>query len=246
MKASLFLFLIVLGGCQRQERSDSSLTVFAAASTSDAMKALATAYRDAGGGALRFNFASSGALARQIDAGAPVDLFVSANVKWMDWLAERGCIDTSTRFDLAGNRLVLIAPSDKPLPFNENIPGHLAVGDFNSVPVGMYAKEALERMGWLEALKPKLVMGSSARTVLLYVERGEVAAGVVYASDAKASGQVRIAGVFPGSLHSPIVYPAAACHGKEEAQHFLRFLKTGAAKAILTEHGFAELADPPN
>ncbi|MDF7807605.1 molybdate ABC transporter substrate-binding protein [Pontiellaceae bacterium B12219] len=228
-----FLSLLFLA-----QLSVADFTVFAAASLTDAMKELADVYREKANGSIQFNFASSGTLARQIDAGAPVDLFISANKKWMDWLEEKGAIRNSSRFNLAANSLVLIAPPGKTLAFDGKVPGRVAVGDFKSVPAGMYAREALTYMGWLKTWQPDLVMGSSVRTVLMYVERGEVAAGIVYASDAKASGKVPIIGTFPRESHSPIIYPAAACSEKESAQEFLEFLKTDIAEAILLEHGF--------
>lgn len=214
------------------------LTVFAAASMSDAMKALAAAYEEEVGETVRFNFASSGALARQINAGAPVDLFVSANSKWMDWVEEREQIEANTRFNLAGNSLVMIAPKGATVIFDGQISGRLAVGDFSSVPAGMYAKQALEHIGWLDSLRPKLVMGSNVRTVLMYVERGEVAAGIVYASDTQVSDKVEIIGTFPIDSHEPIVYPVAACSDKASTLAFLAFLKTEEAKTILKQNGF--------
>ncbi len=227
----LSLFLMALN-------THAKLTVFAAASLTDAMKELAGVYEENTDGSILFNFASSGTLARQIDAGAPVDLFISANKKWMDWLEEKGAIQNSSRFNLAANSLVLIAPPGSSLTFDGNFSGRVAVGDFKSVPAGMYAKEALTYMGWFEAVQPNLVMGSNVRTVLMYVERGEVSAGIVYASDAKASGKVPIIGTFPPASHSPIIYPAAACSEKESALAFLEFLKTDTAEAILLKHGF--------
>ena len=197
------------------------LTVFAAASMADAVKKLAEVYEADGGGHVHLNIASSGALARQIDAGAPADVFISANAEWMDWLAGRGCIEASSRFTLAGNSLVMIAPTGTHPVFGPGLAGRLAVGDFKSVPAGKYALEALESLGWLDELRPKLVPGTSVRTVLMYVERGEVEAGIVYASDARASGKVAIVGTFPAESHSPIAYPVAACSANGEAASFV-------------------------
>jgi len=216
------------------------LTVFAAASTTEVMKELAEVFKVETGEVIRFNFASSGALARQIDAGAPADLFVSANVKWMDWLEGRSAINSPTRFNLAANTLVMVAPLDSTLSFNGQIEGRLAVGDFKSVPAGMYAKEALSHMGWLDGLRPRLVMASNVRTALMYVERGEVAAGIVYATDAMASDKVSVVGTFPLESHSPMVYQAAACSKKPAVSQFLEFLKTDQVKSILKKHGFTE------
>jgi molybdate transport system substrate-binding protein len=244
--------------------ASADLSVFAASSTTEAMKEIATAFKQSGGETLHFNFSGSGTLARQIDAGAPADVFISANSKWMDWLEKQSAIQKDTRFNLIANSLVLIASNrheesrtgnkeprngegteplrqSKFLDRNSAVPsGRVAVGNFKSVPAGMYAEEALAHMGWLDALRPNLVMGSNVRTVLMYVERGEVAAGIVYSSDARASGKVTILGTFPADSHSPILYPAAACSDKDEVFQFLEFLKTDEVKAILQKHGFAE------
>ena len=241
MKSSFIRLLI---GCiALVAPASADLTVFAAASTSDVLKEIAMKYKKSGGTDIYFNFASSGALARQIDAGAPADIYISANAKWMDWLDKKGRIDKASRFDMASNQLVMIAPEGSHLSFDENIPGRLAVGDFKSTPAGMYAKEALEYMEWLQTLKPQLVTGSSARTVLMYVERGEVAAGIVYVTDALASTNIEIVGTFPFESHSSIVYPAASCSKNEESRRFIDFLKTDDAKRLLKKFGFSE---PPN
>ncbi len=218
--------------------AQAELSVFAAASTTDVMKELAGTFEKTSGEKVRFNFASSGALARQIDAGASADLFVSANAKWMDWLAGKELIRKQTRFNLAANTLVLVAPAGSKLKFDGKIDGKVAVGDFKSVPAGMYAKEALEHMGWFNDWQPHFVQASSVRTALLYVQRGETAAGIVYATDAKAAG-LPVIGTFPAASHSPIIYPAAAVSKNRDARDFLAFLKTDAAKAILKNHGFA-------
>ena len=235
MKSSrTILFLLVAAVAT----AEAKISVFAAASTTDAMKEIAAAYRTGGGEKVWFNFASTGTLARQIGAGAPADVFVSANAKWMDWLEARAAIQTDSRFNFAANALVLVAPSGSKLAFDGKIDGRVAVGDFKSVPAGMYAEEALKAMGWLDHLHPKLVMASNVRTALLYVERGEAAAGIVYATDAMASGRVEVVGTFPAGTHSPIVYPVAAVSENKTAPGFLEFLKSSTAKRILEKHGF--------
>jgi molybdate transport system substrate-binding protein len=215
------------------------LTVFAASSLTDVMKVLAKVYEADSGETVHFNFAGTGTLARQIEAGAPADVFIAANARWMDLLQEKQAIMSDTRFDLAGNRLVLVAPTDTALTLEAKVDGKVAVGDFRSVPAGMYAKEALEHMGWLEEWKPKLIMTSNVRAILLYVERGEVEAGIVYATDAAMSKKLKVVGTFPIDSHSPIVYPAVSCADSEEAVHFLTFLKSEEARSILTAYGFA-------
>ena len=230
----------ILALCLSVATAPAEIDVFSAASMTDALRALAARFEADGGEKVRFNFASSGTLARQIDAGAPADLFVSANADWMDWLAKRSAIKTDMRFDLAANTLVLIAPPGSTLKFDGSIAGRVAVGDFKGVPAGMYTESALKHMGWLEAWRPHLVMSSNVRTALLYVERGEVAAGVVYATDAKASGKVEVIGTFPPESHDPIVYPIAACSTKKAALEFLDFLKSPEAQAILSDQGFSK------
>jgi molybdate transport system substrate-binding protein len=219
-------------------QTHAGITVFAAASMTNVMKEMASAFEKDSGESLRFNFASSGALARQIDAGAPADVFISANKKWMDWLEARSVIHSETRFNLAANSLVMIAPKGSRLAFDGQVNGRIAVGDFKSVPAGIYAQEALEKLGWLNELRPNLVMASNTRTALMYVERGEVAAGIVYATDAKASGKVSVVGTFPADLHSAIVYPVVACSNNKGAKLFLLFLKSDRAIEILRKHGF--------
>lgn len=228
------LILSILTACFIIHTASADITVFAAASLAEALAEAGAAY----GETPHFNFASSGTLARQIEAGAPADLFIAASAEWMDYLAEKSAIAKETRFDLAANTLVMVAAPGARVAFDGTIEGRIAVGDFKSVPAGMYAEEALRNMGWLDALRPKLVMSDNVRTALMYAERGEVAAAIVYATDAQASGKVVVVGTFPPGSHRPIVYPAAACSTNEAALRFLEFLKSDQAKAILKKHGF--------
>ena len=222
--------------------ASAGLTVFAAASTTDVMKELADAYKKNGGEEVKFNFASSGALARQLDAGAPADFFISANKKWMDFLAEKGLLVEGSRTDVVKNSLVLIAPKDSAMTyegFPGNLNGMLAVGDFKSVSAGTYAETALTALKWIEAVKTKLVKGTNVRTVLMYVERGEADAGIVYRTDAMRSDKVKVLGTFPADSHPPIVYPVACLkQGSESAKAFLAFIQSQEAKAIWEKHGF--------
>jgi molybdate transport system substrate-binding protein len=255
LSAILAVLTILLSGCGRSggaagaASAAAPLNVYVAASMTDVMKELAQSYLSAGGTPVRLNLASSGALAKQIDAGAPADVYVSANVKWMDFLDGKGLLETSTRFDLARNRLVLVAPQKFPLEltmaketdFAGAFGGYLAVGDFKSVPAGGYAKEALTYLGWLDRLEGRFVYGHDVRQVLLLVARGESNAGIVYATDAKQSPDVMVAGVFPEQSHRPIVYPAACLKGSSNPQAaaaFLDFLNTAAARSTLEKYGF--------
>lgn len=217
------------------------ITVFAAASTTDAMVELSELFKEQGGETVRFNFGSSGALARQIQAGAPADLFLSANEKWMDALDDADLIIDSTRVNLLKNRLVLVVPKGRACTLDKTFAGRLAVGDVRSVPAGMYAKQALEKMELFDALLPNMVMASNVRGALFFVERGEVSAGIVYATDARISKKVDLSFVFPEESHSPIRYPAAVCVNAgtpETARVFLEFLKSPDAKTVFKRYGF--------
>jgi len=225
---------------------ESDVTIFAAASTSNAVTEIAAAWEAAGNGHVHTVFASSGVLARQIDNGAPADLFLSANVKWMDWLAGRGLL-AGDSVPLFGNSLVLIQPAGAAAQLGLNdalargLDGErLAVGDPDHVPAGIYARTALERMGLWAGLEPRLVRMQNVRAALLLVERGEAAAGIVYASDAAISKSVRVADMVAPKIGPPIVYPAAVVKdGKvDPARRFLDYLGTPDAKSIFRRHGF--------
>lgn len=235
--ASTFLLLLLVANTQ------AALTVFAAASTTDVMNKLANVYKDNGGEIIRFNFASSGALARQLDAGAPADIYISANIKWMDYAEEKGLINKQTRTGIAQNTLVLVAPKSSRLTYDqfpEGFNGRLAIGDPKSVPAGAYAQAALESRGQFDELKSSLIKAKDVRTVLLYVSRNEVEAGIVYATDAKASNQVKVLGTFPADTHPPIIYPAACLkESSDQANAFLEFLKSETAKKVFKKHGFS-------
>jgi molybdate transport system substrate-binding protein len=198
------------------------LTVFAAASLQDALRALEPAWRAAAPGnpPLRFSFAASSTLARQIEQGAPADLFMSADEPWMDYLVQRDLIVPETRVSSLGNALVLIAPANSPahpLALTRDTDlrsllgsnGRLAVGDPAHVPVGLYAKAALTWMGQWNAIEPRLARAETVRAGLLLVERGEAPLGVVYATDARGNERVKLLGTFPAESHPAVTYPFA-------------------------------------
>ncbi len=236
------LFAILIFAAASAMVASARLTVFAASSLTDVMNELAVRFEEKNGEEVRFNYAASGTLARQIDAGAPADLFVSANVAWMDYLQDKDLIDVKTRTDVAGNELVLIAPNDSTLTYEEfpgNLAGRLALGDPISVPAGAYAKTALESLEWIDAIDGKLIKGANVRTVLMYVERREVDAGIVYRTDALRSNQVKVIGTLPAGSHAPIVYPAACLRKSEPAADaFMAFLKSEGAAVIFKHYGF--------
>ncbi|MGH6932945.1 MAG: molybdate ABC transporter substrate-binding protein, partial [Dongiaceae bacterium] len=223
--------------------------VFAAASLKNAGDDVGKAFEATSGITPVFSFASSADLAKQIEHGAPAALFISADDKWMDYLAERQLIVTDTRRELLGNRLVLIAPADSQLTLDltpggrlSNVLGdaRLALADPDSVPAGRYAKAALETLNLWANIEPMAVRAKDVRAALVLVERGEAAAGVVYLTDALASDKIKIVAEFPRDSHPPIVYPVAliAGHDDDAARAFYRFLLGQEARAIFQEHGF--------
>lgn len=223
--------------------------VLAAASLQESMSAAADAWARLGNPRPVISFAASSALARQAEAGAPADLFASADEEWMDELDRRGLIAPGTRADLVGNRLVLIAPrSDaRNVPLGPRTPlpamlgsGRLAMADPDSVPAGRYGKSALERLGVWSQLAPRVVRAENVRAALALVERGAAQYGIVYATDARASARVRVAGVFPAASHPPIRYPIARLRRSTnaDAERFRRFLLSAQGKAIFARFGF--------
>ena len=226
------------------------LTVFAAASLTDALKDISALWQQAGHDPLRQSFASSSTLARQIEQGAPANLFASADEKWMDYLATRNLIAPDTRQDLLGNDLVLIVPANKPANIRIGPGfdiaallgdgGRIATGDPAHVPVGIYAEQALKKLGAWDALSARLARTGDVRSALLLVERGEAPAGIVYATDAAASTGVVVAGTFPPDSHDPVTYPFAVTKAGDtpQARALLRFLAGPQARAVFAKHGF--------
>jgi molybdate transport system substrate-binding protein len=226
------------------------LTVFAAASLTDAMKDVSAQWAKGGHQPLRMSFGASSTLARQIEQGAPANVFASADEKWMNYLADKKLIVADTRKDLLGNDLVLVVPADKPqhvtIGPNFNLVGLLgpngrvATGDPAHVPVGIYAEQALKKLGIWDAVSPRLARTDDVRAALLLVERGEAPAGIVYATDAAVSTGVMIAGVFPANSHDPVSYPFAVVKSGDtpEARALMTFLAGPEARAIFDKRGF--------
>jgi molybdate transport system substrate-binding protein len=243
----LLLLLVILAPLQA---SAQTLTVFAAASLTDAMKDISGLWVKQGHEAPRMSFDSSSTLARQIEQGAPVNIFASADEKWMDYLAKGNLIASDTRHDLLGNDLVLIVPSTHPIHVDIGPGfdlsallgpnGRLATGDPAHVPVGIYAEQALRKLGLWDKIAPRLAAAPDVRSALLLVERGEAPAGIVYSTDATVSKAVTIAGVFPDNSHDPITYPFALIKAgdTQEARAFLAFLSTPAARETWVKRGF--------
>jgi molybdate transport system substrate-binding protein len=252
---AILLALLLFGASPGQAQAPAPLTVFAAASLQDALRALEPAWRAAAPDRppIRFSFAASSALARQIEQGAPADLFMSADEPWMDYLAERNLIVPGTRISPLGNTLVLVAPANSPvtrlqLGRGTDIAsllgpgGRLATGDPAHVPVGRYAQQALEWMGAWQAVGPRLARADNVRSALLLVERGEAPLGIVYGTDAAASRAVRVVGTFPAGSHPPVSYPFALTRraaGNERARDLLAHLIGPGAEPTWTRFGFA-------
>jgi molybdate transport system substrate-binding protein len=255
--AGLFTaFSILLGSTVTPALAqEKTLTVFAAASMKNALDELDAAYTAKTGVKITASYAASSALAKQIEQGAPADIFISADTDWMDYAIGKKNIDTASRTDLLGNSIVLIAAKDSKL---DNVTigqgfdlaklagdGKIATGDVKSVPVGKYAKAALEKLGSWTAAEPKFAMAESVRAALTLVSRGEAPLGIVYATDAKIDPGVKIIGTFPADSHPAIIYPVAATStAKPDAAGYLAFLQTSAAKTVMEKYGFTFLIKP--
>jgi len=237
LAAGLVLASLGGGAARAQGTGGEAVTVFAAASLTDAMRALGEAWAARGNPAPRFSFAASSALARQMEQGAPADLFASADEPWMDYVQERGLIVNATRVSPLANSLVLVAPAgsaqgavtigrDTDVAAMLGAGGRIATGDPSNVPVGRYARAALTWMGQWDALGPRIARADNVRSALLLVERGEAPLGIVYATDAAASRGVKVVGTFPAESHPPVTYPFALTRraaGNAEARAFLAF-----------------------
>jgi len=225
------------------------ITVFAAASMTNAMAEVEERFEAAAGHDVTLSLAGSSALARQIQQGAPADIFISANPGWMDRLEEDGLVEAGTRFDLLHNAIVLIAAGTEAAPVeigpDMDLAGHLGDGRLamalvDAVPAGIYGKAALESLGLWDAVAPKVSQADNVRAALAFVATGEAPYGIVYATDAVAEDNVTVVGTFPAETHPPIVYPAAALAESDSAvnQAFLDFLRSPEARAAFERQGF--------
>jgi molybdate transport system substrate-binding protein len=230
------------------------LILFAAASLTDVLDDLAARYTLQSHVAVTTSFAASSTLARQIEAGAPADVFISANVAWMDYLAERNLLRPDTRVDLLANALVIVAPKEHPFSVTfqpefaiaEAFSGKLAMGDPEHVPAGQYARQALTALGWWDRLSERVAPAMDVRAALRLVELGEAGAGIVYATDAAPSADAVMVGTFPEPLHDPIRYPAAVCqNASPSAEGLLEFLRGEEAAGVFEKAGFVVLHGRP-
>jgi len=240
--------LVMIAQPRAQPRE--AVLVFAAVSLTEAMQDIGALWEARGEPRPRFNFAASSTLARQIDQGAPASVFASADQQWMNWAQARGLIAADTRRTVLGNRLVLIAPADQ-VPRVTIAPGmdlaallgpkgRLATGDPANVPAGIYARQALTRLGIWASIEPRLARAESVRAALLLVERGEAPLGIVYATDAAVARGVAVAAIFPADLTAPIAFPFAVTRAGDTpaARRFLAFLTTQAAQDAFARRGF--------
>jgi molybdate transport system substrate-binding protein len=230
---------------------DKTITVFAAVSLTNALDDVDTAFTKQSGIKVVVRYGASSALAKQIEQGAPANVFASADLQWMDYCARK----KATRVNLLGNKLVLIAAKDAKIDHVTIEPGfdlaklagdgRVATGDVRAVPVGLYAKAALERLGAWAAVEPKMVMAGDVRLALRLVARGETPLGIVYETDAKIEPAVKVIGVFPDNTQDPIIYPVALrANAKPDPVRYFSFLQTQTAKSVFEKYGFNFLVKP--
>src|SRR5215831_15011615 len=245
-------FVVWLGGrllsvgATTAHTEDKTITVFAAASLKNALDDVDIAFTKQSGIKVVVSYGASSALAKQIEQGAPADVFASANLQWMDYGVQK---KVDTRVNLLGNKLVLIAAKDAKIDHvtiglgfdlaKLARDGRVATGDVREVPVGLYAKAALERLGAWAAIEPKMVMAEDVRAALRMVARGEAPLGIVYETDAKIEPAVKVIGVFPDNADDPIIYPVALrANAKPDAVRYFLFLRTQTAKSVFEKYGF--------
>jgi molybdate transport system substrate-binding protein len=246
----ILAIVVVLLFSTLQASSAEWVTIYAAASLTSALEDLAQTARGQSLN-MHLSFGSSSTLAKQVAQGAPADVYFSANMKWMDYLDEQGLIEPGTKTNLLGNTLVVIVPKGKTFPmrlekgfdFPSAFKGRLALGDPSHVPAGIYAKQALTSLGWWPSLVDRLAPAVDVRAALVYVERGECAAGVVYATDAAISDGVDVLATLPPHSHEPIVYPVAVIKGRyrPEVKKAMALLQSKPVAATFRRYGFQVL-----
>lgn len=249
-KKWLAAFTLSLGMIAAASAATDKVTVFAAASLTNALQEIADHYQQEKPISIVASYASSSTLARQIEQGAPADMFISADQQWMDYVQDKQLIDNGSRYTLLGNELVVIAPKNadvKSIDINASTPwtnllkgGRLAVGDPDHVPAGIYAQEALQNLKAWDTLSPLMARASDVRGALALVEREEAPLGIVYGSDAVASAKVKVVGIFPASTHKPVEYPVAIVkdHDTAAVKAFSDYLKTPQAADVFKRYGF--------
>jgi molybdate transport system substrate-binding protein len=246
---------LVIGAPLPAHAQEKSLTVFAAASLKNALDDINAAYTARTGVKVAASYAASSALAKQLEQGAPADLFASADIEWMEYATQKKSIKDGTRVDLLGNKLVLITPKDSDISTVQTGPGFdlaklagdgkIATGDVTSVPVGKYARAALEKLGSWNAAQSKFAMAENVRAALTLVSRKEAVLGIVYETDAKVESGVKVVATFPQDSYPPVIYPfASTATAKPESADYLIFVRSAASKTIFEKYGFTVLVRP--
>jgi len=244
----LLLTCILTAPAHAADDRNHAILVFAAASLTNVLDEIGAAYTQQTGQAVKFSYAASSALARQLEAGARADVFFPADLEWMDYVQARGLIDRTTRRNVLGNRLALVAPVNSRIEL-KIAPGfalaatlgsgRLATGDPESVPVGKYARSALTSLGVWNDVADRLVRADNVRSALAFIARGETPLGIVYETDARVEKRVRVVDFFPADSHPPIVYPVAVtAQARPAARQFIGFLQGSAAQNAFEKHGF--------
>jgi molybdate transport system substrate-binding protein len=255
VRAAVAAIVVIAAGTASPPQAQQQLTIFAAASMKNALDDINTAFTKKTGIKMVASYAATSALMRQIEQGAPADIFASADLEWMGYGLKNKLIDPATRVNLLGNRLVLIAPKDSKITemkLEKGVDlakligdGRIATGEVKSVPVGRYAVAALEKLGMWSSVEKRMAMVENVRVALTLVARGEAALGIVYETDAKVEPGVKIVAHFPPDSHPEIVYPVAATvKANAEAPRYIDFLQSGASKSIFEKYGFSFLVNP--
>lgn len=250
---SIFAFFAIIFSClsfnSAFAQTSQQITVFAPSSLTNALQEIGTRYTQRYGTQVRFSFASSSVIARQIENGAPTDIFISADTEWMDYLQTKGLLQNQTRSNLLRGRLALIAPNESHInlrirhrmsfanALGSN--GRLAIGDPDTVPAGKYAKSALQYYNAWDGVSGRIARGENVRAALAFVARGEAPVGIVYETDAKIETRVKIIGIFPEASHPPILYPIAITKtANSNSRNFYNYLKSSDARTIFRNYGF--------
>ena len=245
------LFALALVGCAPEATEGQPLRVFAAASTHEVIRLISSSYEEATGVTVKVNAASSSVLARQIEHGASADIFLSADIRWMDHLQRVGRIKSADRDNFLTNRLVIASPTESRFAFDGGsdadlaraFDGHWVMGDPDHVPVGRYGKKALQSAGWWSGLSSRLVPALDAAASANLLAMGEMQMGVLYATDALSTKSIHILADIPASLHGPIIYPIASIGHSKAARNFMGFLREPEQIAHFQAHGFGVVED---
>jgi molybdate transport system substrate-binding protein len=251
-RSSLALLFAAVIGVAPARAQGRDVLVFAAASLKNALDEIVTQWQRETGKKVVVSYAASNALIKQIEQGAPADIFISADLDWMDYGQQKNLIKPDTRVNLLGNRIVLVAPTDATISVNIQPGfdlaavlqgGRLAMGNVDAVPAGKYGKAALEKLGAWDGVKDKLAQAESVRAALLLVSRGEAPLGIVYQTDAASDPAVKIVGTFPESSHPPIIYPMGLTKDSTnpDAQGFFDYLRSAATRPAFERQGFSLL-----